>query len=66
MALRPGDEEKMRRALGVPDAMTKATGSDIDPAKAAELGQKADRDEQADRARQDDWNRDEPAPVSGS
>lgn len=66
MALRPGDEEKMRKALGVPDAMTKATGSDIDPAKAAELGEKADRDEQAERARQDDWDRDDPAPGPGS
>lgn len=55
MTIRPDDTEKMRKALGLPDAMSKATGSDIDPEKAAELGRKADADEAADRAEADAW-----------
>lgn len=57
MTIRPDDTEKMRKALGLPDAMSKATGSDIDPEKAAELGRKADADEAADQAEADAWER---------
>ena len=57
MTIRPGDEDKMRKALNVPDAMTRATGSDIDPAKAAELRQKAEIQEQVERAEADEWDR---------
>lgn len=55
MTIRPGDTEKMRKALGLPDAMSKATGSDIDPEKAAELGRKADADAAAEEAEADEW-----------
>ena len=55
MTIRPGDTEKMRKALGLPDAMSQATGSDIDPEKAAELGRKADADAAAEEAEADDW-----------
>jgi len=66
MTIKPGDEEKMRKALNVPDAMTRATGSDIDPAKAAALREKAVRDEEAERAKEDEWDRGSSRPVSGS
>jgi len=66
MTIRPGDEEKMRKALNVPDAMTRATGSDIDPDKAAVLRQKADLDEAAERAEADEWDRKGSMPASGS
>ncbi|QHJ00063.1 hypothetical protein GT347_20015 [Xylophilus rhododendri] len=67
MTIRPGDEDKMRKALGVPDAMTKATGSDIDPHKASELRQRAEREEAEDKARSDSWDRDDAArPPTGS
>jgi len=55
MTIRPEDEEKMRKALNVPDAMTRATGSDIDPAKAARLRERADVEEEQDRAEADNW-----------
>lgn len=69
MTLKPGDDEKMRKALGLPDAMSKATGSDIDPDKAAELGRRADREaasEEAARAADEDYDRRGSNPVSGS
>jgi len=66
MTIRPGDEEKMRKALNVPDAMTRATGSDIDPARAAALREKAVRDEEAARIEADEWERGGSRPVSGS
>ena len=66
MTIRPGDEEKMRKALNVPDAMTRATGSDIDPEKAAELRQRAEIQEEAERAEADEWERKGSRPVSGS
>ncbi|WPB58035.1 hypothetical protein [Xylophilus sp. GOD-11R] len=66
MTIRPGDEDKMRKALHVPDAMTSATGSAIDPEKAAALREKADRDEEAERAEADEWDRKGSAPAAGS
>ncbi len=66
MAIRPDDEEKMRRVLGLPDAMTKSTGSDIDPEKAAELRHRAEVAEEVEKAESDDWERQEPRPASGS
>lgn len=57
MTIQPGDTDKMRKALGLPDAMSKATGSDIDPDKAAELGRKADADEASDKAEADSLDR---------
>lgn len=66
MTIQPGDTDKMRKALGLPDAMSKATGSDIDPEKAAELGRKADADEAAERAEAEAWDRKGDAPAAGS
>jgi hypothetical protein len=66
MTIRPDDTDKMRKALGLPDAMSKATGSDIDPDKAAELRRKADAEEAADRAQADDWDRKGNMPHAGS
>ncbi|MCZ2497671.1 hypothetical protein GN316_12970 [Xylophilus sp. Kf1] len=55
MTIQPGDTEKMRKALGLPDAMSQATGSDIDPDKAAALGRKADADAAREQADADAW-----------
>jgi len=66
MTIRAGDEEKMRKALNLPDAMTRVTGSDIDPAKAAELRQRAEIQEEVDRAEAAEWDRKDSRPVSGS
>ena len=66
MALRPDDQDKMRHALGLPDAMTKATGSDLSPEKAAALRRNAEVQEAAEKAEADEWDRDGPAPASGS
>jgi len=67
MAIRPGDEDKMRNALGLPDALSKATGSDLSPEKAAELRRKAEADEAAEKASADKWDRDDGfTPGAGS
>jgi len=66
MTIRPEDEEKMRKALNVPDAMTRATGSDIDPAKAARLRERAEVEEEKDRAEADNWTQGRPpSPQQG-
>jgi hypothetical protein len=55
MTIQPGDVEKMRRALRLPDAMEASTGSDIDPEKAAALRRNAEIEEAADQAEKDAW-----------
>jgi len=60
MSIHSSDEEKMRNALHLPDAMTKATGSDVEPEHAATLKQRADIREMAEKASAD--NLDKKAP----
>ena len=55
MTIQPGDVEKMKKALGLPDAMAATTGSDVDPDKAADLRRKAEIQEQAEQAEKDAW-----------
>ena len=56
MTIQPGDVDKMRKALGLPDAMAASTGSDIDPEKAAALRRNAEIEEAADQAEKDAWD----------